>query len=328
MTNLQLNLNFYRRKMKIFIKDLKKGEKLIKQLFCIEQLQLHKTIKGDPYYRITLQDKTGVISGKIWKDKFDNCQAEELEKGKVIEIDGDVQEYNGIRQIIINKAEITEDYDISLLLESSDKNIDKMFSSFIEKVNSIHNLDLRNLVLALFEDKSFSNKFKRSPAAEMVHHDFVGGLLEHVIEMMELCEPFFTYYPEANRDLVLTGIVFHDIGKIWEFGLKGASVFKTTEGKLVGHITIGIEFLKSKLPGKFPKKTWMLLEHIILSHHTELSFGAVVKPATIEAAIVASVDQASTHVRQFQKAIKLGKTKEGEEFSEYQKWIGTQVYLG
>lgn len=312
--------------MKIFIIDLKNGDFITDQVFSIDDFQQHTSRAQHPYYRITLQDRSGEISAKIWHDDFANCHMKDVNVGDVVRIDGEVSEYNGQLQLIIKKLQKTEDYDITELLQASDKDLDKMYEQLQNFIKKIKNEHLSMLLNNFFSDEAFVNRYKRTPAAELVHHDFIGGLMEHTLEMLDMSVPFLTYYPDADTELVITGIILHDIGKIEELAVNNTALIRTVKGKLIGHIVQGIELIKDRLPKDFPDDLWMKLLHIIISHQGEKEFGSPVKPATLEAAIVYVLDKASSHVRQFQKAINLG---EGHEtgFSEYQKYIGTQVYL-
>ncbi|MBN2016486.1 HD domain-containing protein [Candidatus Dojkabacteria bacterium] len=312
--------------MKIFVSDLKDGDFITEQVFSIEEIQQHKTRTQAPYYRLVLQDKTGEIAAKIWQDDFANCQLRNIEAGEVVEISADVSTYKGQLQITIKNLKKTDDYDITDLLQSSDRDLGKMFTEIQEIINNVQNKHLKKLLKGIFEDDSFVKRYKRSPAAEKVHHDFIGGLMEHTLEMNDISKALLKYYQDANKDLVASGVILHDIGKVYELEVKKTALIRTKRGKLIGHVVQGAEFVKSRLPKDFPEELWTKLEHIIISHQGELALGSPILPSTIEAAIVHYVDRASSQVRLFHKAIKLG---EGQTpgFSEYQKWIGTQVYL-
>lgn len=312
--------------MKIFVKDLKPGDFITDQVFSTEEIQQHKTRAQNPYYRLILQDKTGEVAAKIWQDDFGNCRLRDIQAGDVVKVDAEVNEYNEQLQLIIKRLEETDDYDISDLLQASDKDLDKMFTQLLDEISKIKNKHLKKLFQKILDDKKFVNRFKRSPAAEKIHHDFIGGLLEHILEMLDLGKSMLKHYPEADKDLVITGVILHDIGKVYELDVRKTALVRTIKGRLIGHLIQGIEFVKEKLPKDFPDKLWLKLEHIIASHQGELENGSPVRPATIEAAIVHFVDLASSQVRQFQKAIKLGEGRE-TGFSDYQKWIQTSVYL-
>jgi 3'-5' exoribonuclease len=314
--------------MKVFVKDLKEGDFLTDQVFSVEELQRHTTRTGNPYYRVVLQDRTGEIIAKIWQDDFTNCHIKNVETGDVVIIDGDISTYNGQLQLTIKKLDKTDEYDITDLLQASERDIDKMFSELRSEIVSVKNTDLKKLLTTIFEDKSFIQLYKRAPAAVMVHHDYIGGLMEHTLEMIDIAKGLLKHYKEADRDLVITGLLLHDIGKVYELEVHNTALRRTAPGKLIGHVVQGIQFVQKKLPKNFPEELWMKIAHIIAAHQhqIELEHGSPVKQATIEAAIVHVADYASSKVRQFQKAIKVGESND-PGFSDYQKWIGTQVYL-
>ncbi len=314
--------------MKIFVEDLKSGDQITDQVFSIDEIQQHTTRTNKPYYRLILQDRTGEIVAKIWENDFENCNFRGLSRGDIVSVDGSISEYKGSLQFIIRKLVKAKDYDISDLVQSTSRDLDKMLVELMDIVNNLQNKDLKKLLKNIFEDKEFVNRYKRTPAAEKVHHDFVGGLLEHTLEMIEIAKAMFKYYPEADKDITIAGCILHDIGKVYELKVENTAMVRTLEGKLIGHIAQGIEFVLSKKPKGFPDKLWLKIKHIILSHQhqTDREYGSPIGQATIEAAIVHVADYASSRVRQFQKAINLGEGMD-EGFSDYQKWIGTKVYL-
>lgn len=312
--------------MKIFVKELKEGDFIKDQVFSVEEFQQHKTRSQVPYYRLVLQDKTGEIAAKIWQDDFANCRLRDIEAGDVVKIDADINSYNEQLQVIIKKLQKTDDYDITDLLQASSKDLDKMFGDIKTEVTGYKNKNLSLLFANIFKDKNFTRRYKRTPAAEKVHHDYIGGLMEHSLEMLDIAKTILKHYPEADKELVSAGVILHDIGKVYELEVKNTALIRTKKGRLIGHVVQGAEFVKSVLPKNFPDELWMKIEHIIISHQGELALGSPMVPATIEAAIVHFADKASSQVKIFQKAIALG---EGQVtgFSEYQKYLGTQVYL-
>ena len=312
--------------MKIFISDIKDGDFLTDEVFSLEEIQQHKTRQQKPYYRLVLQDRSGEVSAKIWEADFHNCNLKSLIIGDVVKVDAEAQIYNENLQLIIKKLQKTDDYDITDLLQSSKNDMDKMLTELLGHIEKMKNKHLKKLLDTIFEDKVFLKRYKRAPAAEKVHHDYIGGLLEHTLEMLDMAEPLLKHYKEADRDLVVAGIILHDIGKVYELDVQNTAIIRTVKGRLIGHLVQGIDFVSKKLPKDFPDDLWMKLEHIIISHQGMLENGSPVRPSTLEAAIVHFVDHASSQIKQFQKAINLGEGKD-PGFSDWQKWIETQVYL-
>lgn len=308
-----------------FIEDIKPSSTGFDEIFSIKEIQKHKAKNGDPYFRVVLQDRTGIVQAKIWKDSIGLTNADALVSGDVVKIDFEASEFNGELQLSIKKAEKTTDYDTADLMKASTKNIDAMYKTLVEKLESLKDAQIKGVVLSILNDPEVGQKFKTSIAGEFVHHDYVGGLLEHTLEMMAIAETIITLYPRANRSIVLAGIFLHDIGKIDELGVDNANFIRTLPGYLIGHIAIGMLLFERFLPPAFPEVKKLAIEHIILSHHREPEFGAVVRPATLEAIIVSMADLSSSTVRQFQKELDEG-TPDETGLGGYHKYMKSRIF--
>lgn len=308
-----------------FIEDIKPSAVGYDELFSIKEIQKHKSKNGDPYFRVVLQDRTGVVQAKIWRDSIDATGAESLAAGEVIMVDFEASEFNGELQLMLKKARKVTEYDVNDLVKMSTKNVDGMYAQLLEKLESLKDSEIKGVVLTMAKDEELSKKFKFAIAAEFVHHDYVGGLLEHTLEMMAVGETLVSLYPRANRSIVLAGIFLHDIGKVDELGVDQTNFIRTLPGYLVGHIMIGILLFEKFLPPGFSEEKKLALEHIVLSHHREPEFGAVVRPATLEAIIVSVADLASSVTRQFQKELDEGRPNE-MGFGDYHKYMKNRIY--
>jgi 3'-5' exoribonuclease len=193
-------------------------------------------------------------------------------------------------------------------------------------INGIADTEIKAMLKTIFADSEINRRFKTFPAAEFVHHSFRGGLLEHVVEMLDISGSLKSYYEEANYDYVYAGIILHDIGKIFELAPVGAAIERTKEGYLLGHLILSFETLLRYGKDLDPEKL-LNLKHIVLAHHGVLEYGSPVIPATIEAAIVHEVDKLSSTTRTYQKVIRQSR-ENGHEFAEWDKILGTKVYLG
>lgn len=311
----------------MYIRDLKPNEVGRDELFSVKELQRHETKTKEPYYRVTLKDKTGSATGRIWKDSFSACELDTLKPGDAVAADFETNTYNGELQIIVKKLVKTENFDMSELVAMSSKDTDAQWAKIEAHINSIEDADYKNLLLSIFSDPKIKTAFMNSPAAELVHHDFIGGLMEHILEMIAMAEAIMPFYPVINRSLVITGIILHDIGKIYEIALNETSFVRTKVGYLLGHITIGTLMLQKLLPENFDVEKRVVLEHIILSHHDELEWGAVVKPATIEASLIAGIDRTSGAVREFEKELSQN-LPEADGFGKYHKYAKARIYFG
>lgn len=308
-----------------YISDLQKGMSLLGETFAIRGVQLTETKAKKPYYRVSLIDKTGSISGNIWGDNFPNIEKSALKTGKVVVIDATVEEYKGSLMLNITRTNTVSEATLDEYIEGSDFDLDELFTQLTGYIEKIEDKKLKEYLEHIFSDKDFANKFKTMPAAEYVHHSFRGGLLEHVVEMLDLMQPLRTYYPEADFDLVTAGVILHDIGKLVELNVVDTVVQRSAKGYLLGHIALGLEFLCKDIDNYLTDEKSMLLKHIILSHHGSLEFGSPVVPSTIEASIVSQLDSTSSQVRIVQKVLRKNKNRE-DNFSEWDKILQTKVY--
>ena len=274
-----------------YLEEYKEGNKFSGIYLC-KSKQILKTKAGKTYYSLTLQDKTGVLDGKVWEL---SGAIEHFENLDFIKIDGDVTLFNGSLQLNcrrIRKAKEGE-YDQKDYFPVSEKDPAVMFKEldgFIQKVKEPH---LNALLLSFFGDKEFAKNFCQHSAAKSVHHGFIGGLLEHTLSVTKICDFFCTLYPMINRDLLLTAAMFHDIGKVNELSDFPENDY-TDDGQLLGHIVMGVEMIGShirEIPG-FPPVLASELKHCILAHHGEFEYGSPKKPAIIEAAALNFADNA------------------------------------
>jgi 3'-5' exoribonuclease len=311
----------------LFIKDLQKSQILTQELFAIQNVERMQTKDGKPYYRVYLSDKTGTIVGQVWSDAIPNIERSALDKGNVIMLDGKVEEFKGVLQVNILKANRVEEQYLEDFVEGSKFDLDLLWSKLDEYIANIKNAQVRKFIDKVFADPEIKIRYMRYPAAEYVHHGFQGGLLEHVVEMLDISKPMQLYYPEADFDLITAGIIMHDIGKIYELERIGVTIQRTMEGYLVGHLVKSFELVHDFGKDVLDPQTLLKLKHIVLSHHGELEYGSPIKPATIEAMIVCRIDMLSSQTRSVQRVVN---TKAVDElgFTEYDRIIGTKIFVG
>jgi len=311
----------------LYVKDLKKSDMLIQEMFAVQSTEKLLTKDGKPYVKVFLCDKTGVISGQIWSDALNNVEKGALSKGAVVTVDAKVEEFKGALQLNVLKVNAVNEQYIDEFIEGSSFGVDVLWNKLEKFIEKIKDAELKAFINSVFEDQDLKLKYSRYPAAEFVHHAFQSGLLEHVVEMLEISEPLEKYYPEANFDFVIAGIIFHDIGKLDELERIGVSMQRTTEGYLIGHLIKSFEFVTEKGKGKLSDKNLLTLQHIILSHHGQLEFGSPVKPTTIEAVIVHHIDMTSSQIRSIQRVIRT-KVADEQGFTEFDRIAGTRIYTG
>ena len=267
-----------------FLSTLKEGMR-ISEVYLCKSRQILLTKAGKEYASLILQDKSGTVDAKIWDLKSPGIN--DISAMDYIVVEADVNMFNNSLQLNIRRVRKADagEYMIENYIPVSKYSIESMYNEVKEKVSSIKNIHLNRLLNAIFiEDTAFASKFKSSSAAKNVHHSFMGGLMEHSLSVVRLCEFYCKNYPILNRDLLISAALCHDIGKIEELSPFPENDY-TDEGQLLGHIIIGCEIISKKaqkIEG-FPAKLLNELKHCILSHHGELEYGSPKKPAIIEA---------------------------------------------
>lgn len=274
-----------------FINELREGEK-ISGIYLCKHKQPAVTKNGKPYENVILQDKTGTIDAKIWEPNSQGI--DDFDTLDYIDVIGDVTSFQGSLQVSIKRARKAHEgeYEPGNYLPISEKSIDGMYEELLKYVHSIKNSYLNKLLVKFFEeDEEFIKTFKGNSAAKTVHHGFIGGLLEHTLGVVRLCQYYSKAYPVLNRDLLITAAMLHDIGKTVELSAFPMNDY-TDDGQLLGHIMIGAEMIHDmakEIPG-FPTKLESELKHCILAHHGELEYGSPKKPALAEAAALNLAD--------------------------------------
>lgn len=267
-----------------YINELREGER-VKGVYLCKHKQSAMTKNGKMYENVILQDKTGTIDAKIWNPNSPGiCDFDVMD---YIDVIGDVTSFAGALQISIQQTRVAREgeYYPSDYLPVSKNSTDTMYDELVDYICTIQNPYLKKLLQCFFvEDADFIKSFKNHSAAKTVHHGFVGGLLEHTLSVVRLCDFYAKSYPVINRDLLLTAAMCHDIGKTKEISAFPTNDY-TDEGQLLGHIMIGAEMIHdvAKTIEDFPINVENELKHCILAHHGELEFGSPKKPALVEA---------------------------------------------
>ena len=283
-----------------FIKDLKEGDKIFDIYLCKHKTSA-VTKNGKPYETVTLQDKTGTIDAKIWDPN--NAGIGDFEAMDYVEIYGDVNSFQGALQINVKRARYANpgEYEPKNYLPVSAYNIEEMYGEVLRYIEGMSNSWLQKLCKKFFVvDKEFIQKFKNSSAAKTVHHGFVGGLLEHTLSVVKLCDFYCTRYQKLNKDLLVTAALCHDIGKVRELSAFPLNDY-TDDGNFLGHIVMGTEMVGEKIREieGFPVRLASELKHCILSHHGEFEFGSPKKPAIIEAVALNFADNTDAKLETF-----------------------------
>lgn len=281
---------------KKFIKDLADKEQFT-TVFLVSDKQLLTDKNGRDYLSLSLSDKTGTLNGRMWDNASDVVDT--FSSGDFVQVKGHVQLYQNRKQIVIHglKTVEAESIDVKDFLASSLRDVDEMYSELLEVIESLSNLHLKRLLQAVVKDKDKAQLIKNAAAAKTIHHAYVGGLMEHILSICKSMDFLASHYQFLNRDLLIFGAIFHDIGKIYELQV-GNGISYTTKGRLVGHITIACELIDkevSQIEG-FPDKLKDMCKHIVLSHHGRLEFGSPKRPKFLEAMIVSMIDELDSRV--------------------------------
>lgn len=267
-----------------YICDLKEGDFIKNEIYLCKSKLVLTGKSGKDYVSLILQDKTGTIDGKIWDFSSEIEQYEALD---FVHIDARVTSFQDALQLNISKIYKSregeyypEDY-----FPKTIHNVEEMYGKIKHYIGTIKEPKLRALIESFFvSDQAFIKRFKDHSAAKTVHHSFMGGLLEHTLSVVNMCDYFATNYPIINRDILISAALLHDIGKMEELSAFPRNDY-TEEGQLLGHIFIGSNKIADKIREmvNFPEKLANELLHCILAHHGELEYGSPKKPATIEA---------------------------------------------
>lgn len=301
-----------------YINELREGE-MVSEIYLCKTKQTAKTKAGKSYYSLILQDKTGVLDGKVWD--LNSRGIENFESMDYIFVTGRVTSFQGSNQLNIERIRKAQEgeYFPSDYVKTSSKDIDKMYDDVLEMIKRTKDIYLKALLESFFiKDVEFKNAFKRHSAAKTVHHGYVGGLLEHTRGVANLCEFYATQYPILNRDLLVTAALFHDIGKLVELSPLPENDY-TDEGQLIGHIVIGTMKLEEKIRTipNFPVQLERELLHCILAHHGELEYGSPKKPALIEALALTYADNTDAKIETFLEELEREKEK-----ADRGEWLG------
>jgi 3'-5' exoribonuclease len=302
--------------------------------FFVAGLKQVRTGKdGGRYLALTLVDRTGQIDARMW----DIDDVGEFEAGDVVKVQGDVSRFNEKLQVKVKKIRraTAGEFTLSDFVPQSERDIDEMWAELQGWVAGFRDPDLKALVEAFLKDEEIARQLREAPAAKGLHHAWIGGLLEHILSLMGMCELAVQHYPEANRDLLLTGVVLHDIGKLRELSW-GTSFDYTLEGQLLGHITIGIGMIEQKIAGipKFPAAKRLLVEHLVLSHHGEYEYGSPKLPMTAEAILLHYLDNLDAKMQTVRNELKRAEAngRSGDEMTEWvrpleRQLLNTEAYL-
>lgn len=306
-----------------YIADLREGE-MVSETYLCKTKQTLKTKAGKNYYSLLLQDKTGTLDSKIWEL---SAGIDHFEAMEYIKVDGQIVSFQGSLQLNIKRVRRSQEgeYDPADFMPVTNKNIEEMYSDILKYISKLQQPHLKKLAESFFvEDKAFAARFKKHSAAKCVHHGFVGGLLEHTLSVVKLCDYYADNYPVINRDLLITAALFHDIGKLDELSTFPENDY-TDDGQLLGHIYMGAEMIgaRAKTIPNFPPQLSTQLRHCILAHHGEYEYGSPKKPAIVEAMALNFADNTDAKIQTMTEL--MAGTDEKSEWLGYNRYFETNL---
>jgi 3'-5' exoribonuclease len=281
--------------------------------FLVLAKQQRTTKNNKPYLNLILGDKTGQLEGRVW-DPGDPRIAKDFERGDVVKARGSASRFDDRLQMKIDQIRVAlpNEVDKTDLLPSTTCDVAELWRQLLGYVDSLTNPDLKLLLTTILNDPLLAEAYREAPAARLLHHAWLGGLLEHVISLLTLADLVATHYPLLDRDLLMTGVILHDIGKLYELSWETGFDY-TVEGVLLGHIHIGtalVERAIDSLPN-FPPRLKTLVLHMILSHHGKLEFGSPKLPMIPEALALSFLDDLDAKMQamqgEFDKCLREGK---------------------
>jgi 3'-5' exoribonuclease len=296
--------------------------KVVTSTFVVVSRQVKPKKSGEPYLALTLGDRSGHIEAKMWdnvEDAIDACDQDDF-----IKVKGLINKYKNRFQLTIHKLRRLGESEIDFAdyLPKTTKDIGELWQTLAGYVASFKDPHLKALVEAFMADPEMAEAYRNAPAAKTLHHACIGGLLDHVVSLCNSCDLMCRNYPHVNRDLLLTGAFFHDIGKIHELTYNRSFSY-TTRGQLLGHMIIELEMLQAKLQQMpdFPDSLKTLVEHLIISHHGQYEFGSPKLPMFPEALMLHYLDDLDSKMEAMRAQFERGGELEGA-------WTGYNPSLG
>jgi len=284
---------------RVEVAELREGDR-VEGIFLCRGKSLATTKAGKPFLTLRVGDGSGEIEAKVWDEA--EAVGRAVRPGELVRIAGQVTSYNGRLQVTVQSVRAVEtgEADLREFLPASPRDPEKMLAELDAAVEGIRDPHYRALLGRILERPGLRDRLRDAPAAKAMHHAYLGGLLEHTLSLLRLCEAAASHYPEVDRDLLLTGVLLHDLGKVDELSARSGFDY-TDAGRLIGHIALVLERVWEATAGlpDFPREKALLLEHLLLSHHGREEFGSPVKPMTLEALLLHMLDDLDAKVQAF-----------------------------
>jgi 3'-5' exoribonuclease len=282
----------------------------VEEVYLVSEKQLRANRNGNLFLQLEVRDRSGSMSARMWNAGEGLFRT--FEEGDFLRVKGKVQLFQGALQMIVNNLDKVHSSTVHLsdFLPHTEQDVSKLFEKLRSVLMRLSNPHLRGLIECFLMDEVFVDQFCRAPAGIRNHHAYVGGLLEHVVTLLDGAERILPLYPDVNRDLLLVGIFLHDVGKVRELSYDRVFSY-TDEGQLIGHLIIGVEMVNEKIPQvsdltgePFPQELLLRIKHMILSHHGTYEFGSPKLPMTPEAIALHALDNFDAKVHTFTRDIR------------------------
>jgi 3'-5' exoribonuclease len=311
----------------LFVADLQANQP-IATTFLVKSKDVKSKKSGEPYLALILGDRSGELEAKMW----DNVEEVEptFDRDDFIKVKGLVQIFRNRPQLTIHKLRPCRDGEVDFAdyFPKTTKDVEVMFEELLGIVDAIETQPLRELLMSLLLDEEFAAQFKQAPAAKSLHHAWLGGLLEHTLSLCKLCRLVVQNYEGINLDLLLTGAVVHDIGKIRELAYTRSFSY-TDEGQLLGHMILELEIVNEKIAQieDFPRDLKVLVQHLIISHHGEYEFGSPKLPMFPEALLLHCLDNLDSKVEAMRMILRTDPNVEGN-WTSHNTMFGRPLFKG
>jgi 3'-5' exoribonuclease len=310
----------------LFVKDLKPGLE-VTEFFVLRKKEL-KEYEGKRFLKLEMGDRSGRIDAVVW-DNSDQLYGR-AEVGEIVKVKAWVTTYKEVPQLKVDNIRRAKDEEVDLadFLPASERDLKLLYDDFRRVVQTIENRHLRELLELLMEDSSLMERFTRAPGGKLWHHARLGGLLQHTLAVVSICQKAAEMYDLVDRDLLISGALVHDIGKVDSYSVSGFFDY-TDEGRLLGHVVSGDELIDKKIRkiADFPQHLALQLKHLILSHQGQLEMASPVVPQTIEAVILHYADELDAKADAFSHIIRTQKIK-GKKWSDWVRLIDRFIYFG
>lgn len=302
-----------------YIADLAKYEnQAITGFFAVASKQVRSKKDGSRYFALTLSDRTGQIESRMWE----TAEVGDFVAGDVVKVRAQVCRYKEFLQLNIERIRkaLPDEFNLSDYVPRTERNIDKLWAELNGYVEGLTDLHLKALLRSFLDDADIAAAFREAPAAKSMHHAWIGGLLEHVVSLLGIADLAAKHY-QVHRDLLLTGAILHDIGKLRELRW-GTSFDYSIEGQLLGHITIGVALIDRKIAAlpDFPPALRVLVEHLVLSHHGKYEFGSPKLPMIPEAVLLHYLDDMDAKMQTLNTEFARN-VAAGREAGEVTEWV-------